>query len=153
MTREVEVISARGSVSSNLKVTPFTVPHRDEYSETVGFTIYGPNKSALFIPDIDKWSKWDEDIISAISKVDYAFLDGTFYDGAEINNRDISEIPHPFISESLESFKDLSQEEKSKIYFIHFNHTNPVLIEDSEQRKEILDAGFNIANFKDVFEL
>lgn len=140
-------------LTPNLTVTPFTVPHRDEYSETVGFTIIGPNKSALFIPDIDKWNKWDTDIIEAISKVDYAFLDGTFYDGAEINNRDISEIPHPFISESLESFKDLSEDEKNKIYFIHFNHTNPVLIEDSEQRKEILDAGFNVANFKDVFEL
>lgn len=140
-------------LTSNLSVTPFTVPHRDEYSETVGFTIIGPNKSALFIPDIDKWSKWNEDIIAAISNVDYAFIDGTFYDGDEINNRDISEIPHPFISESLESFKGLSKTEKSKIYFIHFNHTNPVLIEDSEQRKEILEAGFNVANYKDVFEL
>jgi len=139
--------------TSNLTIEPFLVPHRDEYSETVGYIISGPNKSALFIPDIDKWDKWDKDIISAISNVDYAFIDGTFYDGDEINNRDISEIPHPFISESLESFKDLPTDEKSKIYFIHFNHTNPVLIKDSQQRKKILDSGFNVANFKDVFEL
>jgi pyrroloquinoline quinone biosynthesis protein B len=141
------------TLTPNVRVEPFLVPHRDEYSETVGYIITGPNKSALFIPDIDKWDKWETDIIEAVSKVDYAFLDGTFYDGAEINNRDISEIPHPFISESLESFKALSPDEKSKIYFIHFNHTNPVLIEDSQQSQEILDAGFNIANYKDVFEL
>ena len=62
-----------------------------------------------------------------ISKVDYAFLDGTFYDAKEINNRDISEIPHPFIIESLELFKDLKESDRSKIYFIHLNHTNPLL--------------------------
>ena len=38
------------TLSENLKIVPFTVPHRDEYSETVGYTIIGPNKTALFIP-------------------------------------------------------------------------------------------------------
>ncbi|MHA1989269.1 MAG: MBL fold metallo-hydrolase, partial [Promethearchaeota archaeon] len=112
-------------LTSNLNVIPFTVPHRDEYSETVGFTIIGPNKKVLFIPDIDKWEKWNRSIVEEISKVDYAFIDATFYDGEEINNRDISEIPHPFIIESMSLFQNLPPHEKSKIYFIHLNHTNP----------------------------
>jgi pyrroloquinoline quinone biosynthesis protein B len=67
-------------LTPNVRVVPFIVPHRDEYSETVGYTIVGPNKSVLFIPDIDKWEKWDTDIIEAISKVDYAFINSTpFY--------------------------------------------------------------------------
>src|SRR6056297_3947533 len=94
-------------LTPNLKVVPFTVPHRDEYSETVGYRIKGPNKSALFIPDIDKWEKWDAEIISEIKNVDYAFLDATFYDGAEINIRDLSEIPHPFVIESMTFFENL----------------------------------------------
>jgi pyrroloquinoline quinone biosynthesis protein B len=113
-------------LTSNIKVIPFTVPHRDEFSETIGFKIIGPKKSVLCIPDIDKWEKWETDILEAISKVDYAFLDATFFDGEEINSQDISEIPHPFIIESIELFKTLRSEEKQKIYFIHFNHTNPV---------------------------
>jgi len=140
-------------VSTTFQVTPFLVPHRDEYSETVGYKIDGPNKSALFIPDIDKWEKWDKDIIEEISKVDYAFLDGTFYDGGEINNRDISEIPHPFIIESMEKFKDLPDSEKSKIYFIHFNHTNPVIDINSEQAQQVIKNGFNIAQINDTFKL
>lgn len=141
------------SLSKELSVTPYTVPHRDEYSETVGFTIKGPNKSALFIPDIDKWEKWEKDIIQEIKKVDYAFLDATFYDGEEINNRDITQIPHPFVIESLESFKNLSADEKAKIHFIHFNHTNPIINYSSQQAKNVLDKGFNIARINQVHEL
>ena len=140
-------------VTSNVRVVPFTVPHRDEYSETVGYTIVGPNKKILFIPDIDKWEKWDTNIIEAISKVDYAFIDGTFYDGEEINTRDISEIPHPFIIESMTKFKELSSKEKGKIYFIHFNHTNPALNRKSSQAQRIIDNNYNIANIFDVIKL
>ncbi len=139
--------------SNKLKVTPFLVPHRDEYSETVGYHIQGPNKSALFIPDIDKWEKWDKSIVEEIKKVDYAFLDATFYDGVELNNRDISQIPHPFVIESIEKFKDLSEVEKRKIIFIHFNHTNPILNPNSSEAKNVIDNGLRIAKFQEVFEL
>lgn len=140
-------------LTSNISVEQIIVPHRDEYSETVGFTIYGPHRKVLFIPDIDKWEKWSEDIIDQVFKVDLAFLDGTFFDGEEINNRDISEIPHPFIIESMEKFKDLPAFEKSKIYFIHLNHTNPVLNRVSKQAQIVLRKGFNIAEIYSVFEL
>lgn len=140
-------------LSQEIIVTPFLVPHRDEYSETVGYRIQGPNKSALFIPDIDKWEKWEKNIVEEIQKVDYAFLDATFYSGKEINNRDISEIPHPFVIESLEKFKDLNAKEKAKIIFIHFNHTNPLLDPNSEESQIVLDKGFKIGRINDVFAL
>ena len=138
-------------LTANLKVVPFTVPHRDEFSETVGFKIIGPNKSVLFIPDIDKWDKWQENIIEEIHKVDYAFLDATFFGGMEINNRDISEIPHPFVIESMELFARLPAAEKAKIHFIHFNHTNPLLKAESAARKTVLEKGFQIADFHQTF--
>lgn len=141
------------SLTTNISITPVAVPHRDEFSETVGYIIQGPSKKVLFIPDIDKWEKWDASIIEAISEVDYAFIDATFYDGNEINARDISEIPHPFIIESMELFKDLSASEKQKIYFIHFNHTNPVLDSESEASKAVLKNGFNIAKINAIFAL
>jgi pyrroloquinoline quinone biosynthesis protein B len=140
-------------LTPDLKVIPFTVPHRDEFSETVGYNIIGPNKKALFIPDIDKWEKWNTNITEAIAKVDYAFIDGTFYDAAEINNRDISTIPHPFIIESMSRFKDLPAAEKKKIYFIHFNHTNPVINKKTKQYKEVIKNGFNVAVINQVFNL
>ncbi len=141
------------SLSNDLQIIPFIVPHRDEYSETVGYKIIGPNKKALFIPDIDKWEKWNKDIRQEIAQVDYAFIDATFFDAAEINNRDIKEIPHPFIIETMRLFEAMPISEKKKIYFIHLNHTNPGLLKESKQTKLILQKGFNIARLKDEFKL
>ena len=140
-------------ISPNLKVTPFLVPHRDEYSETVGYKINGPNKSAIFIPDIDKWDKWNKNILDEIKSVDYVFIDATFYDNEELQNRDLSQIPHPFVSESMELFSSLTDEEKNRIYFIHLNHTNPLLIPESEASKEVEKKGFHIARLGNVFDL
>ena len=140
-------------LTENLKITPIKVPHRDEYSETVGFKIVGPEKAALFIPDIDKWDKWDKSIKELIKQVDYAFIDGTFYDANEINNRDISEIPHPFIIESFQLFNDLNALDKKKIYFIHLNHTNPAINKESDAYKAIKSKGYNVAELGSVFSL
>ncbi|MDY7394863.1 MBL fold metallo-hydrolase [Aureibaculum sp. 2210JD6-5] len=131
-------------LNKRISVTPIQVPHRDEFTETVGFIINNQDKKALFIPDIDKWENWDRDIIDYIKEVDLAFLDATFFKDGEIN-RDMNEVPHPFVEESMDLFKNLSEKDKQKIYFIHFNHTNPLLIEGSEAQKKVIEKGFNFA--------
>jgi len=131
-------------ISSKLSVTPFIVPHRDEFSETVGYRIESANKKVLFIPDINKWEIWDRSIIEEISKVDVAFLDATFFDQDELPGRDIKDIPHPFVEESLELFKDLPESERAKITFIHFNHTNPLIL-NSMERRQVENLGFKVA--------
>ena len=133
------------SVDTNITIQPIEVPHRAEFSETVGYKIYGPNKTVLFIPDIDKWYLWEKSIIDEIKQVDYALIDATFYDSEEVNYRDLSEIPHPFVVESMELFDSTSDEEKKKIFFIHLNHTNPLLDKDSDQYKFVKDKGYNVA--------
>ena len=140
-------------LTKHLKITPLLVPHRDEYSETVGYRIEGPRKSMLYIPDIDKWQKWDRDIKAEIERVDYALLDGTFYKNGEIPNRDMSLIPHPFIEESISVFEVLPQIEKEKIYFIHLNHTNPLLNAKSEAYKLFCKSSYNRATEKQIFAL
>ncbi len=127
-----------------IEVTPIKVPHRDEYSETAGYIIAGKNKKALFIPDIDKWEKWDKKLVHLVEDFDYLLLDATFYDSDEIN-RDISEIPHPLVSETINLLDSLSKENKGKVYFIHMNHTNPMLDPNSDLSKSIIMKGFNIA--------
>lgn len=136
-----------------LRVTPIQVPHRDEYSETVGYRIEGPNRSALFIPDIDKWDRWERSIDSMIVTVDYAFLDATFFSGEEIGYQDIRQIPHPFVIESLERFDHLTPGQKSRVHFIHLNHTNPLLDTASQAYQTVIDAGYQIAQVGQQFQL
>jgi pyrroloquinoline quinone biosynthesis protein B len=139
-------------LSENLKVIPFYVPHRDEFSETVGYKIIGKNKSALFIPDIDKWELWERSIIDEVKSVDYAFLDATFFSGDEIN-RSMKEIPHSFVLETIDIFMDEDLGTKNKIHFIHFNHTNPLLNQKINLRDSILKLGFNFAKFGNKYDL
>lgn len=132
-------------LTNKISVTPILVPHRDEFSETVGYSIKTGNKTVLFIPDIDKWQKWDRDIKQLVMQYDHLFLDGTFYKDGELPGRNMSEVPHPFIQESVDLFSGLSLAEKQKIWFIHFNHTNPLIDKSSKQYKEVKSKGFNVA--------
>lgn len=132
-------------LSNRISILPVLVPHRDEHTETVGFIINGPSKRVLFIPDIDKWELLDENIETKIAEADFAFLDGTFFDQKELPHRDISEIPHPFIKDSMKRFRRLPLKEKKKIFFIHLNHTNPALTAKSIARKSIIGEGFRLA--------
>ncbi|MFT4816331.1 MAG: pyrroloquinoline quinone biosynthesis protein B [Pseudohongiellaceae bacterium] len=130
---------------TGIDVTPFLVPHRDEFSETVGYKIAGPNKTAVFIPDINKWSVWDTDLAELVRSVDYALIDATFYDDGELPGRDMSQVPHPFVAESMSALSELSSEERSKVWFIHFNHTNPLLNAESDESRFVRSQGFNVA--------
>ena len=128
-----------------VRVTPFLVPHRDEYSETVGYKIQGPNKSAIFIPDINKWQDWKTDIAELIKTVDYALIDGAFHADGELPGRDMSVIPHPFVSETMTLLEPLSRVERNKVWFIHMNNTNPLLNSLSKESKQVRAEGYNIA--------
>jgi pyrroloquinoline quinone biosynthesis protein B len=141
------------ALNDRILVTPFLVPHRDEYTETVGYRIAGPNRSVIYISDIDKWEAWDESIVDVVAGVSAAYLDATFYADGEIAGRSMKDVPHPFIEESMQLFGPLPASEKSKIRFIHFNHTNPVLDPASDARKRVIEAGFEVAEQSEKFTL
>ncbi len=132
------------SLNEQIRVTAFIVPHRDEFSETVGYEIESSNKKLIFIPDIDKWEKWDQKLSEVIKNCDFAFVDATFYKDGEIP-RPMSEVPHPFVSETMELLKALPLNEKKKVHFIHFNHSNPIVQGNREIINEVRKKGFNIA--------
>ncbi|HLO45403.1 MAG TPA: MBL fold metallo-hydrolase [Leadbetterella sp.] len=134
---EAEVIV----LNERIKVVPFRVPHRDEFSETVGYKIITNDKSLIFIPDIDKWQKWDKNLVDVVKENDVLVLDGTFYKDGEIA-RPMSEVPHPFITETVELLSNLPKYEKNKVKFIHLNHTNPILQTHSKERKDLKMKGF-----------
>ncbi|HNV29738.1 MAG TPA: MBL fold metallo-hydrolase [Cyclobacteriaceae bacterium] len=137
------------ALTSTIQVTAFTVPHRDEFSETAGFRINTRSKKYLFIPDIDKWEKWNKKIVIEVERADIALLDATFYSADELPHRDISEIPHPLVQETMKLFESLPTL-KSKIHFIHFNHTNP-LLRATEEKKDLEQVGFKVAAVGSVY--
>lgn len=140
-------------LNERIHVCPIQIPHRSEYTETVGFVVRGPLRSVLYIPDIDKWDRWSTPIEEVIATVDRAYLDGTFFADGEIKGRAMAEIPHPFVVESIERFQSLESAEKAKIHFFHLNHTNPLLNPSSPQSAMVREQGMHVALRGDRFVL
>ncbi len=133
-------------LNERLTVVPVAVPHRGEFSETVAFRISGPNQCALFLPDIDRWELWERKIEDELAAVDIAFLDATFFDGEELPGRNMAEVPHPLVAGTVQRFQPLVAEQRAKVHFIHFNHTNPLLDDSSAASRLVESAGMQIAN-------
>lgn len=114
-------------LNDRISITPLTVPHRDEYSETAGFIVHGPARSILWLPDVDKWETWATPIESILARVDFAFVDGTFHDAGELPGRDFREIPHPLMIETMKRLHAFA----AKLRFIHLNQSNPALRDPS----------------------
>lgn len=136
-------------LSDTFGVLPIMVPHRDEYSETVGFFIMTPGKRALYLPDLDSWDEFEEtsgqSLEELVTGFDYLFIDATFYNDGELPGRDMSAIPHPRVKSTVERLAGMSDEDRAKVHFIHFNHTNPIRDPESAESNDVVAKGFNIA--------
>lgn len=141
------------ALADDLRITPFEVPHRAEFTDTVGFHIQGPERSAIYIPDIDKWERWETPVEDWIRTVDVALLDGSFFADGEIPGRAMAEIPHPFIRESIARFAALGDEERGKVWFTHLNHTNPAVFDHTDAAAEIRTAGHAVARDGQIIPL
>jgi pyrroloquinoline quinone biosynthesis protein B len=132
-------------LTPDISVTPLLVPHRDEYSDTLGFQIAGKKKKLLYIPDIQSWKAWSRDIREEVEDVDFALLDGTFYSPDELPGRDLSRIGHPFITTSMDTLRQIVKKEKTQIFFTHLNHSNLALDPEGDAIKHIINEGFVLA--------
>ncbi len=142
----VELTPGRSlSLTDDLTLELVDVPHRDEFSDTVAVRISGPNGALLYLPDIDKWERWQEDLATELARVDHAFLDATFFGPDELPGRAMSEVPHPFVVETIAALEDLPAAERAKVQLIHLNHTNPLNDADSDARATVEAAGLSVA--------
>lgn len=139
-------------LTSSLRATAIRVPHRDEDSDTVAYLISGPNRELLWLPDIDKWEKWDHSITDLVSERRLlAFVDGTFFSADEIPGRSIHDIPHPLVPETVARFGEAPRP-PSRVIFVHLNHTNRLLW-DAAARRNLERKGFGIAREGERFPL
>ena len=145
-----EILPGTEIAMGRFKVTPVLVPHRDELSDTVGFRVRGPSRSLLYIPDIDKWKRWDRKIPDEVAAVDVALLDGTFQDKSEVPGRSLAEIPHPLVGETMALLAAPAL--RGRVHFIHLNHTN-ALLRDAGAAGAIEARGFRRARDGDAFAL
>ncbi|MCZ6726382.1 MAG: MBL fold metallo-hydrolase [Acidobacteria bacterium] len=140
-------------LAAGVSVAAFAVPHRDELSDTVGFRIEGPNRSLIFVPDTDKWATWEPSLLERLTGVDVALLDGSFFSADELPGRDVTQIGHPMIGRTMGLLQERVTAGSLEAFFIHLNHSNPALLADSAERREIEARGFAVAQEGQEFGL
>lgn len=132
------------SVDGAFDVRMIPVPHRPEFSDTVGYLFRGGRQTILYIPDIDSWEAWDRPVRDVVEGVDVALIDGTFYSGDEVPGRNIEDIPHPLIPHSMDVLEGVVGGGR-RVIFTHLNNTNPALDAGGPQEREIQRRGFEVA--------
>ena len=140
----------------DVRVTPVKVPHRDEYSDTVGYRFEGPDLTVLYLPDTEPWRTWQSpqpDPLTLFEGVDVLLVDGSFYSPAELPGRDVESIGHPLITETMDLLQERVDSGDLVVYFTHLNHSNPALEPDSAALKDIHRRGFRVLRDGQEFDL
>ena len=132
-------------LTPHLRITPWWVPHRGPWTETVAFHVQGTQRSVLFVPDVDRWEDWDRDLVDVLTEVDVAYVDGSFYDHDELPRIARDQIFHPFVTETMDRLRPCATELRQRVRFLHLNHTNPLLDPDSSAWREVHERGFRVA--------
>jgi pyrroloquinoline quinone biosynthesis protein B len=136
---EVRAGGQPGEIAKGLTLRLVPVPHRAEFTDTVGISI---NDEALFIPDIDSWEAWPE-ADAELSRHRVCLLDASFSSLSEIPGRDLTDIPHPLVPDTLERFGHLTS--GRRLILTHINHSNPISVTDSPEAEAVRMAGFEVA--------
>jgi pyrroloquinoline quinone biosynthesis protein B len=130
-----------------LSVLPLPVPHRDEAGcGTLAYLIRGPQRSLLYVPDIDDWDQW-QDARRWLHSADIALVDATFFSVAELGRR--PPVAHPLVPDTVARFAGIA----GRLTLTHLNHTNPLLDEGSEERQFLRLKGVDLAFDGQVFAL
>jgi pyrroloquinoline quinone biosynthesis protein B len=139
--------------TADIEAMPLAVPHRAEYTDTFGWRITGPRATVLYVPDTDPWAKWTRPLDDVLDDVDLLLIDGTFHSASELPGRDVAEIGHPLIVDTMDRLQAKVDAGELEVWFVHLNHSNPVLDPAAPERRELERRGFRVADVGDEFPL
>ena len=133
------------------KAPPYS-PHRHDSHVGDNIAVYmrdtKNNKSVFYAPGLESVT---ESVLAYMQKSDCVMVDGTFWQNDEmvkagVGTKLAAEMGHLHQSGEagmIEQLKQLSDETRKIL--IHINNTNPILVEDSKQRKELDNASIEVA--------
>ncbi|MBV9757421.1 MAG: pyrroloquinoline quinone biosynthesis protein PqqB [Alphaproteobacteria bacterium] len=118
-----------------------------EGEETVGLAVSQGDRRLFFIPGC---AAMTERLRARLRGAELAFFDGTLWDDDEMIRAGIGEktgrrMGHMSVSGpagTIAAFADLGVRRK---VLIHINNSNPVLLEDAPERKQVEAAGWEVA--------
>lgn len=142
-------------------ITPFAVPGKvplwlesaevkigTEDESTVGLEIFENGKRFYYIPGC---AEVTPKIQERIRGADLLFFDGTTFTDDEMVKLGLSQktawrMGHTAMSGEKGSLARLADLDIGRRVYVHINNTNPVLIEDSPERRSVEKAGWDVSH-------
>ncbi|HLC41522.1 MAG TPA: pyrroloquinoline quinone biosynthesis protein PqqB [Methylomirabilota bacterium] len=154
-----EELSGLDSSPSGLSVTALPVPGKlpihleglvpDDPEDNVGLWIREERtgRRAIYLPAV---ARIDNSLRQAVEGAGCLFLDGTFWSEDELvrlglstkRAKEMAHLPIGGAAGSLAQVADLTIDRK---IYTHINNTNPILLEDSSERRAVEEAGWEVA--------
>jgi pyrroloquinoline quinone biosynthesis protein B len=117
--------------------------------EASGFTFRDRAAGGVltYVPGL---GRLDDGVLTRLATSDLVLVDGTFWHGDELarlgisarSARDMGHVPLSGPGGTLEALARLARPRK---VLVHINNTNPILLEDSPEREEVVRAGVEVA--------
>ena len=119
-----------------MSVEPFAV------GEAIGL-VFRDGATVTYAPAL---ATLDDGVLARFAASDLVLVDGTFWHEDElarlgISQRSAAEMGHVPLSRSLETLAALP----ARTVLVHINNTNPILLEDSPEREQVVRAGIEVA--------
>ena len=146
---EVEAFEVPGKIALWLEDESKGVNFGTEEGDTIGLKIFSSqnNKSFFYIPAC---ADMTTDLADRIKDSEVVLFDGTLWENDEMATSKVGEktgqrmghMNNSGKNGSIQAFKDLGVKRK---IFIHINTTNPILLEDSKERKIVEENGWEVS--------
>jgi pyrroloquinoline quinone biosynthesis protein B len=144
----------RALEGSSLTVEPFEVggdaPRYSDVELAASGFVFRDRSGGGVVTYVPGLARLEDDVIARFAASDLVLVDGTFWRDDELARLGISarrarEMGHLPLSGAGGTLEALSRLERPRKALVHINNTNPILLEDSPERKAVIRAGVDVA--------
>jgi pyrroloquinoline quinone biosynthesis protein B len=130
---------------SSLVVEPFQAG--DDEATGFVFRDHATGGVATYVPGL---ARLDHGVIARLAASDLVLVDGTFWTDDElarlgISDRSAHDMGHVPLSGPGGTLEALAGLERPRKVLVHINNTNPILLEDSPEREQVVRSGVEVA--------
>jgi pyrroloquinoline quinone biosynthesis protein B len=119
----------------------------DTELEASGFAFSDAGNTVTYVPGL---ARLDDGVVARLAASDLVLVDGTFWHDDDlarlgISDRTAGDMGHTPLAGAGGTLAVLAGLERPRKVLVHINNTNPILLEDSPERAEVVRAGVEVA--------
>jgi pyrroloquinoline quinone biosynthesis protein B len=119
----------------------------DAELEASGFVFRDSGGTVTYVPGL---ARLDEGVVARLAASDVVLVDGTFWHDDDlprlgISDRTARDMGHTPLAGPGGILEALARLERPRKVLVHINNTNPILLEDSPEREQVVRAGVEVA--------